>query len=130
VLTFKDLPDAVRDRLGDVVVKDCFHIEGAGVTGYHFKLANGWTVSVQFGPMTHSSNELHLEALLTSLSDPGSVAFPDWSAEATTAEIAAITPSGSMYEFPDGSTEVGWQDVDEVMAFIEEIADQPGKNQP
>lgn len=77
--------------------------------GVHLKLDNGWTISVQWGPGTYSSNH-------------GDMSFDAWkrpAKDSLTAEIAAWKDEGEMIPWPEGDTVRGWQSWDEVQAVID-----------
>lgn len=87
--------------------------EGFAITGgkgFHITFANGWTVSVQFGPGNYSE---HYDA-----------PFDDWKATPSkTAEIAAF-PAGKRewHRFENDDTVAGWKTPAEVLDFMVMIA--------
>jgi hypothetical protein len=97
-----------------------FHITSK--KGFHITFANGWTVSVQFGPGNYCANR-HFEVMRDNeqCGERGS----------TDAEIAAWPEGGSLRAFPefgfDGDTVKGWVTPDEVLAFMTHIASLPAE---
>lgn len=79
-----------------------------GANGAHVKFANGWVVSVQWGPYTYLSNHDYL--------GPD---YPYPEMEALTAEIAAWKGDGEMIRWPNGDTVQGWQSWAEVQAVLD-----------
>jgi hypothetical protein len=78
------------------------------VNGAHIRFPNGWTVSVQWGPGTYSSNHGSLHSAMT--------AAP---LSATEAEIAAWLNGGDMVEWGDSGTVQGWQTWEQVQAVLD-----------
>ena len=79
--------------------------------GFQMKFANGWTVSIQFGPGNY-----------------GSTRDLAWNAPATmerldsaTAEIAAWDADGKWFDFGNDKV-AGYQTADEVAAFISKVS--------
>jgi hypothetical protein len=85
--------------------------------GFHMTFANGWTVSVQFGPYSHCSNrDLNSrigESYARASRDAGKQGSID-------AEIAAWDSNDVWYDFGDDKIK-GWVKPDEVADFIEMI---------
>lgn len=79
-----------------------------GGNGVHVVFANGWVVSIQWGPGTYSSNHRAI-----------SLEFPWPEMDASVAEIAAWHKDGSMITWPDGDTVQGWESWDEVQAVLD-----------
>lgn len=77
-----------------------------GGNGVHIKFPNEWVVSVQWGPMTYSSNRDRYD-------------YPAPELDATTAEIAAWQGDTGMIEWPDGDTVQGWQSWDDVQRVLD-----------
>ena len=88
--------------------------------GFQMTFANGWTVSVQFGPYNYIDNRnlnpcsgrSHIEAMR----DAGELGSID-------AEIAAWDSNNKWYDFGDDRFK-GWVKADEVAAFIQMIANK------
>jgi hypothetical protein len=96
-----------------------FEISGLfGSSGFKLTFENGWTVSVQFGPGTYSSNHNFIAGLA-----PGAaIGAKQW--KSGTAEIAAWDKDNVWHVFPDGDTVSGWKLPNEVLAFMHEIAEK------
>jgi hypothetical protein len=86
-----------------------------GGKGFSMKFANGWTVSVQFGPGNYCDNR-HMP--IDSESDR--LAGKEGS---TNAEIAAWDADGNWHNFGD-DTVCGWCSTDDVANFIAQIANK------
>lgn len=88
--------------------------------GFQMTFANGWTVSVQFGPYNYTSNrDLNPrsgESYIRAMRDAGEQGSPD-------AEIAAWDSNGVWYDFGNDKVK-GWVKADEVAAFIQMIANK------
>ena len=89
-----------------------------GNKGFHVTFANGYTVSVQFGPGNFCENR----------DEPFDFDAPrkeGW--RSMDAEIAAWGPGGGMRVWPgfEGDTVRGWQSADDVLAFMNMIAALP-----
>ena len=89
-------------------------------SGFMLDFPNGWTASVQFGPGNYCSNR---DSSRNPFSDH--VQF----LESNTAEIAAwVTDqresanTRGWYQFEDGQEVQGWQNMTEVMEFINMVA--------
>lgn len=80
--------------------------------GFHMVFANGWTVSVQFGPGNYGGN---YDA------DWGECEKTD-NLESETAEIAAWDKDRNWYQFPEDGQVKGYVKADDVLKFINEIA--------
>lgn len=86
--------------------------------GFHITFANGWTVSVQFGPGNYSSNR-----------DDAAVFSGEYKDEcrkageygATTVEVAAWPKDGCLMQI-ESDTVAGWKDASWVLNFMNEIA--------
>lgn len=89
-----------------------FHPEHATGKGFQITFANGWTVSVQFGPGNYADN--HGE----SFSDLG----PKDGRKSSRAETAFIAPQGTLQPFPDGDTVQGYQTPEQVLALMMKVA--------
>lgn len=81
-----------------------------GGNGVHVTFPNGWTVSVQWGPGTYSTNHHHPSL---------GVVFPPPELDATAAEIAAWKGESGMIDWPDGDSVQGWQSWDDVQAVLD-----------
>lgn len=82
-------------------------------TGFHVTFANGWTVSVQFGPgnyCTHYDREIGRDEAAC-----GKEGSPD-------AEVAAWPPNGEMIEFPGGDTVGARYSPAQVLALLNDVA--------
>jgi len=82
--------------------------------GFHLKFANGWTASVQFGPGNYCEHH-HRPVThypVNSRYEHGSV----------NAEVAAWDENDNWYAFKDGNTVDGWLGADDVLAFLNAIA--------
>jgi hypothetical protein len=83
--------------------------------GFHVTFANGWTVSVQFGPGNYCANRgWEIGRDDEACGKRGSF----------DAEIAAWPKGGEMFDF-GGDTVKGWVTPDELLAFMNEIAAKP-----
>ena len=76
-------------------------------TGFALTFDNGYTISVQWGPMNYCANR----------------DFNTWNGEfkpyeSKTAEIAAIRPNGSYLQLGENDDVVGWLLADEVARYI------------
>ncbi len=81
-------------------------------TGFHMKLGNGWTVSVQFGPGNYCDH--HMAAFTETPQQPH---------KSARAEVAAIHPNGELVDVLNrGDTVAGWMDADAVVEFIALVA--------
>lgn len=78
-----------------------------GGNGVHVKFPNGWTVSVQWGPGTYSTNH-----------HPMQFEYPPPEMDADVAEIAAWKGDGEMVRWWDGDTVQGWQSWGAVQAVL------------
>lgn len=90
--------------------------EGFAITGrkgFHVTFANGWTVSVQFGPGNYADN---YDAPLEGRTEQ------DW--RSSTAEVAAWPAVGAWREF-DGDTVAARMTPADVLALMQEIAALP-----
>jgi len=86
--------------------------------GFQMKFANGWAVSVQWGPGNYCDNR---NASFRAWSDnPCSESM----VESTNAECAVFDPDGAMVNYFDGNeTQVnGWMDAADVLALMNEVA--------
>ena len=81
--------------------------------GFQMTFPNGWTVSVQWGPMNYCEKK----SFSAKWNAPEKEAF--WTSE--TAEIAAWDKNNVWYEF-DNDTVDGWKTPTEVMEFMTMIA--------
>jgi len=88
-----------------------------GVTGFHIRFANGWTVSVQFGPCNyceHHDREVGREEAICG--KEGSA----------TAECAVWGPDGEFVEYGTWGGRVGgWMDSEHVLELLTWAASQP-----
>lgn len=97
------------------------HTPGFGICekkGFHIRLENGWTVSIQFGSGNYGSN----------YDVPREEIEAGRGAQSHTAEIAAWDVNGTWYEFEcDEYTNIvaGHKTPAEVIAFINQIAAMP-----
>lgn len=82
--------------------------------GFHLKFANGWTVSVQFGPGNYCDNRHMNFNQNVQAGEKGS----------NTAEIAAWDKHGKYYQFENDTVD-GYKNADDVAKFINEIASIP-----
>lgn len=84
--------------------------------GFHMKFANGWTISVQFGPGNYCMN-------YNTIMEPDGYDAPRkdsyWQSE--DAEIAAWDSGGNWHRF-DGDTVKGRVSPDEVLGFMNKVA--------
>ena len=91
--------------------------------GFNLKFTNGWTVSVQFGPFTHSANkhEDYAELIGGSHRRAGHVRMdvaPE--VKCIDAEVAAWDQEERWYDFGDDTVR-GYLSSDEVSDFIHKI---------
>lgn len=92
-----------------------FEITGVwGASGFQITFENGWTVSVQFGPGTYSSNHDAVND-----SDRWEMREKKW--DAHTAEVAAWDKNGDWYDF-DGDNVAGYKTPEQVIAFLVMVA--------
>lgn len=86
--------------------------------GVHVKFENGWTVSIQYGAGTYSSNH----------DEWRDITNPEFSRPAVTAEVACWfddptgEPHSEMCEWADGDTVQGYKDWDEVQTLLKAAA--------
>jgi hypothetical protein len=96
--------------------------------GFQMTFANGWTVSVQFGPAQYITNRdinprsgeypRSGESYIRAMRDAGAQGSVD-------AEIAAWDENEEWYRFPkENDTVKGWVSADDVAKFIQEIANK------
>lgn len=85
--------------------------------GFHIVFANGWTVSVQFGPGNYCDNyDLQIGSDEKEAGENGS----------GTAEVAAWPDSGDMVRFgDDGDTVAGRKTPTDVLALLNWASEQP-----
>jgi hypothetical protein len=81
--------------------------------GFQLKFANGWTVSVQFGPMNYCDNKSR--SLYSELANARA------GKGCSNAEIAAWDADGNWLNFGHDTVK-GWVSADEVATFLAEIA--------
>ena len=97
----------------DTALED-FARDGATVTrsrttgGVHVMFANGWVVSIQWGPYTYSDNH-H--------AGPSAIRAP--APDSTTAEVAIRRKGGRLLQWADGDTVQGWQSWEQVQALLD-----------
>jgi hypothetical protein len=89
--------------------------------GFQMTFANGWTVSVQFGPANYImnpriGNPRIGESYIRAMRDAGEQGSVD-------AEIAAWDSNDVWYDFGNDKVK-GWVSADEVAAFIQMIANK------
>jgi len=77
-------------------------------TGFHVTFANGWTVSVQWGPCTYSDNHDSMEFDVDKRAPYKS----------TTAEVAVWGPDGILIEQLDGDTVASYQTPADVLGVL------------
>ena len=87
-----------------------------GKKGFHITFANGWTVSVQFGPGNYCANRHMTIGKDDELC--GSRGSPD-------AEIAMWPSSGEMETFEEGGTVLGWTTPERVLQALCLAASKP-----
>ncbi len=97
--TVGQLPGAIRERFGDQVqVNDTYKFNWTG--GYHFLLANGFIVSVQFGPCM--AGDYHHNWMLNRMAEGLSlheVIHGDYDfSDSKTAEVV-VMKNGDWYDF-------------------------------
>ena len=80
-----------------------------GGKGFHMEFKNGYTISVQFGPMNYCSNRSM---------EYGAVARP----ASETTEIADWDKRGLNVKFHNGDTVLGHVTADELVSYINEIS--------
>lgn len=92
-----------------------------GNKGFHVKLANGFAVSVQFGPYNYCANRD--TRMQTRHADGTWTSVP----ESRDAEVAVFAPDGSFLPMEGhGDTVRGWVNADEVVALMGWAASQTG----
>ena len=87
--------------------------------GFQMKFANGWTVSVQFGPGNYATQKGQRISMNLYNNPPKATT---WSADS--AEIAAWDTKGNWFEFEHDTVE-GYRSANEVAAFIAKVAAFP-----
>jgi len=80
-------------------------------TGFAMTFSNGYTISVQWGPMNYCENR-------SSLLDSSWPTLEFQPHESRTAEIAAKRPNGSYLQLGEYDDVVGWLLADEVVQYI------------
>lgn len=85
--------------------------------GFHLTFENGYTLSVQFGPMNYCEHHHNPDYHAPNYS--GGI----WESE--NAEIAIIQPDGDFKRLPNDDTVDGYQSVDDVARLIAEIRNYP-----
>ena len=86
--------------------------------GFHMHFANGWTISVQFGPVNYCANH------------GGDYFHPEkaGAAGSATAEIAIFNSEGEFHQHPDwGDTVEGYLTPDDVLKYMNWTAKQKGR---
>lgn len=83
-----------------------------GSKGFHLTFANGYTLSVQFGPGNYCEHRNH-----PTYSAPRGC---DWSLEG--AEIAILAPSGAFLPLDNGDKVAGWLTPDAVIGIAARVA--------
>lgn len=91
-----------------------------GGKGFHVRFANGWGVSVQFGPGNYSDNydmRIRYDDVMAGYNG------------STTAECAVLKPGGGLFEHPsfDGDTVVGYVGPERVLELMNWAASQEAK---
>ena len=94
--------------------------------GFQMTFANGWTVSVQFGPGTYCENRSFASLASGESFDRAERAAGKQGS--ATAEIAAWDKNNEWFRFPNNNTVMGWVTPDDVIKFINEIASKPASN--
>ncbi len=84
--------------------------------GFQLTFENGWTVSVQFGPMHYCDNRKDF-GIAEAIKNRG--AKP---AVSKTAEVAVINPAGDLIELTEHDTVKGWVSADEVAKLIHDTS--------
>jgi hypothetical protein len=86
--------------------------------GFSMTFENGWTISVQFGPMNyceHRNIDADVHSILYAIRAPKNA--DTWTSK--TAEIAIIMPNGEFYRPKAWSGDVkGWCSADDVVLWI------------
>lgn len=82
-----------------------------GRTGAHVKLANGWTVSVQWSTLHYCGNKDH--------PDNGPLTYLLPARDSATAEVAAWDGDGDMVQWNGEDTVIGWQDWQQVQSILD-----------
>lgn len=113
MLTFDYFPALVKKHFPDAVVEVCDHLGPR--CGFHVKLGNGYTVSVQCGPFTYSS---HHDSQLEFENAPAG----GWVANATLAELAVFLPEGGFFPLEDNDNVRGYCTVEETLELVAEVA--------
>ncbi|HEY6020630.1 MAG TPA: hypothetical protein VIY48_12285 [Candidatus Paceibacterota bacterium] len=91
--------------------------------GFYMTFANGWTVSVQFGPSNYCNNRTFEYASLADMRKAGEQGCDN-------AEVAAMK-DGIWYRGKGWTDSVkGWLTPDEIAAFIAEVAALPAYLEP
>ena len=89
-----------------------------GGNGFHMEFANGWTVSVQFGPGNYCDNyNERIGRDEAKCAERGS----------SDAECAYWGPNGDMQPFESGDTVEGHMSADAVLTLINKVAAMPKK---
>ena len=95
--------------------------------GFQLTFENGWTVSVQWGPGNYCERQCHdVRGFDAPMSNEFAVngCWPS-----TTAEVAAWNSAGEWLPFEYDTVE-GWQNTDEVAAFVSKVAALPADFHP
>lgn len=84
--------------------------------GFKVTFANGYTISVQFGPLTYSDKRSEAEG--------AQYLDPHWSSQ--TAEVTIYNPKGVREDVFDwGDSVIGYQSADQVRQIMNDVADLP-----
>ena len=86
--------------------------------GFQMKFANGWTISVQWGPWNYCDNK----DIKSSFGKRPKLNERRY--ECKNAEIAVIKPDGEFYQFENDSV-VGWRTPDQVASLIAFVSGNP-----
>lgn len=95
-------------------------------TGFQMKFANGWIVSVQFGPSNYSDARKIGQRPGFNPDFSRANQYPPEGSEIKSAEVAIIQPDGKFFVAPGtGDGMMGWVDADQVAAIINWTAGRP-----
>jgi hypothetical protein len=83
--------------------------------GFRMTFANGWAVSVQWGP----GNYCERRDYAVRMDMPSRKVF--WSS--STAEVAVIAPDGTLAQLTPHDTVQGWQTPDQVLYLMRSVAE-------
>jgi hypothetical protein len=90
--------------------------------GFHITFQNGWTLSVQWGPLNYCANRN--DDRVWNRHDIDEIAAEAGSTGSADAEIAAWDAAGKMYDFGNDTVK-GWVTPDELVEWINKFSTMP-----